>query len=250
MRCNSHGIARMRRPQEYRNLKKKHAQVGESCTYMRNSVARVENRAPTAFEITLLSLKIIRVIGWPCDWFFKVESAVIEMIMFFGFPFSFGFFIFSFGFLKIRIGIVLSASAFNSCMIEFSIPDYNEKYYQKYFQTLNVVKLCSVRNGSSVSTAVNERREGTVVAVRAYLCRCTSFPFYDGLLWLHSTDDRKGDGFFLLQTITGAQVRFFFFYFYNAFPHFFSTFTIRPSIPSLFHCPTGHESRRFNVRVG
>ena len=40
-------------------------------------------------------------------------------------------------------------------------------------------ELCSVRNGSSVSTAVNERGEGTVVAVRAYLCRCTSFPFYD-----------------------------------------------------------------------
>ena len=40
-------------------------------------------------------------------------------------------------------------------------------------------KLCSVRNGSSVSTAVNERGEGTVVAVRAYLFRCTSFPFYD-----------------------------------------------------------------------
>ena len=33
--------------------------------------------------------------------FFKVESAVIEMIMFFGFPFSFGFFLFSFGFLEI-----------------------------------------------------------------------------------------------------------------------------------------------------
>ena len=50
--------------------------------------------------------------------FFKVESAVIEMIMFFGFR-------------------------------------------------------------SSVSTAVNERGEGTVVAVRAYLFLCPSFPFYD-----------------------------------------------------------------------
>ena len=26
---------------------------------------------------------------------------------------------------------------------------------------------------------------------------------------------------------------------------FFSTFTIRPCIPSLLHCPTGHECRRF-----
>ena len=30
---------------------------------------------------------------------------------------------------------------------------------------MNVVELCSVRNGSLVSTAVNERGEGTVVAV-------------------------------------------------------------------------------------
>ena len=35
--------------------------------------------------------------------------------------------------------MILSASALNSCMIEFSIPDYNNKNYQKYFQTLNVV---------------------------------------------------------------------------------------------------------------
>ena len=34
--------------------------------------------------------------------------------------------------------MILSASAFNSPMIEFSIPDYNEKII-KYFQTLNVV---------------------------------------------------------------------------------------------------------------
>ena len=130
------------------------------------------------------------------------------------------------------------------------------------------MQLCSVRNGSSVSTAVNERGEGTVVAVSAYLCRCTSFPFYDGLLWLHSTDARKGDSFSLFQTITGAQVRFFFarkgdgfslfqtitgaqvrfFFFFTFTTHFLtflSTFTIRPSIPSLFQHPTGHESRRF-----
>ena len=40
-------------------------------------------------------------------------------------------------------------------------------------------KLCSVRDSSWVPTAVNEREEGTVVAGRAYLFRCTSFPFYD-----------------------------------------------------------------------
>ena len=83
---------------------------------------------------------------------------------------------------------------------------------------------------------------------RGYRCRCTSFPFYDALLWLHSTDARKGDGFFLFQAITDAQVRFFFFYFYNTFPHFFSTFTTWPSISSLFQRPIGHESRRFSCQ--
>ena len=37
----------------------------------------------------------------------------------------------------------------------------------------------SLRNSSSVSIAVNERGKGTIVAVRAYLSRCTLFPFYD-----------------------------------------------------------------------
>ena len=39
-----------------------------------------------------------------------------------------------------------------------------------------------------------------------------------------------------------------FFYFYNAFPHFISTFTIRPSILSLFQRLTGHESRHFQCQ--
>ena len=53
------------------------------------------------------------------------------------------------------------------------------KKLSKIFSNTERRKLCSVRNGSSVSTAVNERGEGTVVAVRAYLFRCTSFPLYD-----------------------------------------------------------------------
>ena len=131
------------------------------------------------------------------------------------------------------------------CMSDISISGFH------YFEVSTFgwidVKPCSVRNGSSVSTAVNKRGEGTVVAVQAYLCRCTSFPFYDGLLWLHFLDARKGDGFFFFQTTTGAQGSFFF-YFYNTFPYFFSTFTTRPSIPSLFQRPTGHESRCFSCQ--
>ena len=53
------------------------------------------------------------------------------------------------------------------------------KKLSKIFSNTERRKLCSVRDGSSVSTAVNERGEGTVVAVRAYLFRCTSFSFYD-----------------------------------------------------------------------
>ena len=56
------------------------------------------------------------------------------------------------------------------------------KKLSKIFLNTERRKLCSVRKGSSVnsvSTAVNERGEGTVVAVRAYLFRCTSFTSYD-----------------------------------------------------------------------
>ena len=51
------------------------------------------------------------------------------------------------------------------------------KKLSKIFSNTERRKLCSVRNGSSVSIAVNERGECTVVAVRAYLFCCTSFPF-------------------------------------------------------------------------
>ena len=54
--------------------------------------------------------------------------------------------------------MILSASALNFCMIEFSIPDFNATI-------IKVVKLYSVRNGSSVSTLVNEGR--------GYRCSCT-----------------------------------------------------------------------------
>ena len=71
--------------------------------------------------------------------FFKVESAVIEMIMFFGFPFSFGFFLFNFRFFRDFAGnnllpMILSASAFNSCMVEFSILDYCETITKNIFK--------------------------------------------------------------------------------------------------------------------
>ena len=140
------------------------------------------------------------------------------------------------------------------------------KKLSKIFSNTERRKMCSVRNGSSVSnvsTGVNER-EG-----RGYRCRCTSVPFslyFIYILWLHSKDDRKGDGFFRFQTIIGAQVRFlqrfsslsFLLSVYDLafflpivttpFLNFLSTLSIRSRIPSLLHCPTGHECRRFRCQ--
>ena len=67
--------------------------------------------------------------------------------------------------------MILSASAFNSCMIEFSIPDFNETIIKNiislFLSFWNTERrevvfrtLCS-----SVSTVVNGRGEGTVVGV-------------------------------------------------------------------------------------
>ena len=76
---------------------------------------------------------------------------------------------------------ILSASAFNSCMIQFSIPDFNKTIIK------NIISLF-------ISFSNNERREvvfrtrwfiGEYCSERegrGYRCRCSSFPFYDGLL--------------------------------------------------------------------
>ena len=50
--------------------------------------------------------------------------------------------------------------------------------------------------------------------------------------------------FFLLSVYDLA----FFFILTTPFLIFFSTFSIRPSIASLFHCPTDHECRRFRCQ--
>ena len=90
------------------------------------------------------------------------------------------------------LSMILSASAFNSCMIEFFIPDFNETIIK------NIISLfLSFSNTErrevvfctqwSIGTAVNELRGYRYRCTflergqteRAYLCRCTSFPFYD-----------------------------------------------------------------------
>ena len=108
--------------------------------------------------------------------------------------------------------------------------------------------MCSVRDSSWITTAVNVRGEDTVVAGRAgraYLLRCTSFPFYDCI----PNTTEKGDGFFRFQTNTDGQVlqhissesslSFLlsvyglakFSYSCNAFPHFFFYFDYK-----ALHC--------------
>ena len=93
--------------------------------------------------------------------FLKVKSAVIEMIMFFGFSFGFGFFLFC-------PPLHLTPVGFNS-----PFPIITQKL-SKIFSNTERRKLCSVRYSSWVTTAANVRGEGTVVAGRAYLLRCTS----------------------------------------------------------------------------
>ena len=159
---------------------------------------------------------------------FKVESAVIEIIMFFGFPFSFGFFLFSFGFLEIRIAIVLLYFCINSNIY---------KNYQKLIQILNVVSCVpyAIVHGSLLHWTWGER-------VPLSLAERTFFavPHFH-FMTAFQTQPKKGDGFFRFQTITRAQFRFLqrfsslsfllsvdglakFSYSCNAFPHFFFYF--------------------------
>ena len=105
------------------------------------------------------------------------------------------------------------------------------------------MKLCSIRNGSSVSTAVNERGEGTVVAV-------IHFHFMTACYYCMPQHPVKVDGSLFHQTIKGAKVRFFFSIFTTrpSVSLFFYAFTTRPSISSLSQRPTGYESRRFSCQ--
>ena len=87
--------------------------------------------------------------------------------------------------------MTLSASEFNACMIEFSIPDFNETIIENIISLFLSFSNTERREVVFIGQYCSEREgRGNVVAVRAYLCRCTSFPFYDSLLLLHSTDAR------------------------------------------------------------
>ena len=128
-------------------------------------------------------------------------------------------------------------------MIEFSIPDYNEtiiKIIFKHWTSWSCVPYAMVHRsvlqwtrGERVPLSLHER---TFVAV-------LHFHFMTAF---HRRPKRRR--FFPFPNNPRRPSKVFFSIFTTLFLTFFSTFTIRPSISSLFHCPTGHESRRFECQ--
>ena len=113
-----------------------------------------------------------------------------------------------------------------------------------FFHSRSVVKLCSVRNGSSASTAVNERGEGTCVAV-------LHFHFMTACYYCIPQTLGRSRRFLIFPNNHRRQSKVLFFLFLLhslAFPHFFSTFTTPPSISSLSQRLTGYESCRFSCQ--
>ena len=138
---------------------------------------------------------------------FKVESAVIEMIL-----------------------------------IEFSIPDYNKTIIKNIFK--HWTSWVVFRTQWFIGQYCSER-EG-----RGYRCCCTSVPlslYFISILWLHFPQMTEKETVFPFPNNHRRPSKVLFL-FLQRFSSLFSTFSIRPSIPSLFHCPTGHESRRFQCQ--
>ena len=89
--------------------------------------------------------------------------------------------------------MILSASSFNSCMGEFSIPDFNETIIKNiislFLNFWNTERREVVFRTQWFIGQYCSEREGS-----GYRCRCTSLlhfmMVYGGLLLLHSTDAR------------------------------------------------------------
>ena len=113
--------------------------------------------------------------------------------------------------------MILSAYAFNSCMIEFPIPDFNETIIKNiislFLSFLNTARREVVfRTQWFISQNCSEREE------RGYRCRCTSVPLSLYLISIlrrlvitafHRRPVKVNDSLFF-QTITGAKVRLFY----------------------------------------
>ena len=189
----------------------------------------------------------------------------MEMIMFFGFPFSFGL-------LEIRIGIVFLFFCINRQDLAFS-PSSVDLCFSKFAARLNFLMRHFHRRILDniillfLSFSNTERREGVFRTQwfigqycserkgRGYRSRCMSVPlslYFNSILWrlvmiaFHRRPKRRW--FFSFPNNHRRSSKVLFFYFYNTFPHFFSTSTTWPSIPLLYQRPTGHESRRFSCQ--
>ena len=118
--------------------------------------------------------------------------------------------------------MILSASAFNSCIIVFFIPDFNEIIIKNiiplFLSFFNTERREVVFHTQWFIGQYCREREG-----RGYRCRCTSVRlslYFISILWrlvITAFHRRpvKVDGSLFFQTITGAKVRFFLSYFYN-----------------------------------
>ena len=140
--------------------------------------------------------------------FFKVESAVIEMIM-----------------------------------IEFSIPDYNEtiiKNIFKHWTSWSCVPYAMVHR------SVLQWTRGERVPLSLYERPFVAVLHFHFKTAFHRRPKRRR--FFPFPNIHRRPSKVFFLFLQRFSSLFFSAFSIRPSIPSLFHCPTGHESRRFQCQ--
>ena len=126
--------------------------------------------------------------------------------------------------------MILSSSAFTSCMIEFSIPDVNETIIKNIISLLlsfsnTERREVSFRRQWLIGQYCSERE------VRGYGCRCTSVPlslYFISILWrlvmtaFHRRPKRRQ--FFPFPNNHRRPSMVFFFYFYNTFPHFFFYF--------------------------
>ena len=155
--------------------------------------------------------------------------------------------------------MILSASAFDSCMIEFSIPDFNEAIIK------NIILLF-------LSFSNTERRE-VVFRTQWFIgqycgeregrgdrCRCTSVPlslYFISILWrlvitAFHRRSVKVDGSLFFQTITGAEVRFFFQFLLHgvAFPPFFLLLLHGLAFPHFLNAQQVTKAAVFHASVG
>ena len=122
--------------------------------------------------------------------------------------------------------------------IEFSIPDYNDtiiKNIFKHWTSWSCVPYAMVHR------SVLQWTKGERVPLSRYERTFVAVLHFHFMTAFHRRPKRRR--FFPFPN-NHRRPNKVFFLFLQRFFSLFSTFSIRPSIPLLFYCPTGHESRR------